>query len=330
MNGQHILLGGFLVGALAIPLFIMLLRLVRVELEDGEAALVTRMGKLAATLTRPGWHWVPDRILPWVRVIRVSTRRDFRHIQEICVNDARGTTIVVDVWLELRVIDPAKATFAIEDWDRSLRNLVSHAVISILGNLEFKQILCDRTELGKLLQQDISAETSRWGIQIECVFIRNVSLLPEVSQQLFQSVAARLERAKADIVEHGRQRVALLEADTSAQIAAMRAKAKGQYPAAVGRAYAALKNNHDVFEAYKELYELSLLQPSRMIAFKGFGENDLRSVDAAMLAPVIPESVSIHPIHAPLDGHRGGRGSSAMGGKTGGAFGPLPDQGSSS
>lgn len=287
MDRQYVL--GILVGLLVVPVAALLLRLFHVEVEDGEAVLVTRFGKLGLVLQRPGWHWLLDRVLPWVRLHRVSLRRDFRHIKEIFVNDASGTTVVVDVWLELRVVDPIKATFAITEWDRALHSLVSHAVISILGNREFRQILCDRTQLGDLLRQDISAETARWGIEIDMVFIRNVSLLPEVAQQVFQSVAAHLMRAKADTEENGRQRVALLKAETSARIAALLGEARGQYPQAVGRVYADLKRTPEVLAAYQTLYQLSLLRPQSTVAFHGFGEDEIRPMEATMLAAAGPQ-----------------------------------------
>ncbi|MBA2544340.1 MAG: SPFH domain-containing protein [Deltaproteobacteria bacterium] len=283
MSNDHQFVFGILIGLALIPALALSLRMFRVEVEDGQALLVTRFGKLHKQLARPGWHWLVDRIMPWTKTYPVSLQSDFRDFPNICINDARGTTIVVDVWLEFRVVDPAKATFEIADWNHALKNLVSHAVISILGNREFKQILTDRTELGEKLRADVGGETARWGIQVEVAFIKNISLLPEVSQQLFHAVAARLERAKADIEEHGRQEVAKLHADTSARLATLVAEAKGQYPAAVGRAYAALKSKPAVFAAYTELYELSMMRPSQTVAFKDFEAGEMRSVEAAML-----------------------------------------------
>jgi hypothetical protein len=54
---------------------------------------------------------------------------------------------------------------------------------------------------------------------------------------------------------------------------------------AVGRAFAALRKQPNVFAAYNELYNLSMVRPHRTIAFSGFGEGELRAVDAAMLSP---------------------------------------------
>jgi regulator of protease activity HflC (stomatin/prohibitin superfamily) len=270
---------------LILPLIAFALRTFTIQVEDEEAVLVTSFGKLVKTFREPGLHVYPAKMLPWTSHSRVSLRRDFRHFKNVHVNDARGTTVIVDLWLEFRVEDPARAIFSVADWNRSLTNLVSHAATSILGSREFRQILNDRTELGTLLQNDISLETERWGLEIENVFIRNVSLLPEVSRQMFETIAARLERAKAHVDEVGRLQVAQLEADTAMRIAALIAEAKGQYPAAVGRALSDVKKKAAVFKAYNELYGLSLVRPHRTVTFRGFADGELSAADAAMVVP---------------------------------------------
>ncbi len=276
---------GAMVALLALPLVPFLLRAFTLQVEDEEAVLVTSFGKLAHTFREAGLHVYATKMLPWTSHRRVSLRRDFRHFKNVHVNDARGTTVIVDLWLEFRVADPARALFSVADWNRSLSNLVAHAATSILGNREFKEILSDRTELGTLLQNDISIETKRWGLEIERVFIRNVSLLPEVSRQIFETIAARLERAKAHVDELGRLDVAQLEADTAMRVASLVAEAKGQYPAAVGRAFVNLKQKPSVFQAYNELYGLSLVRPHRTVTFRGFADGEMRAVDAAMVVP---------------------------------------------
>jgi regulator of protease activity HflC (stomatin/prohibitin superfamily) len=274
---------GLAIGLTLIPVLSLLVRATTVAVEDEEAVLITRFGKLVDIFQTPGLHVLASKLMPWTEHTRVSLRRDFRHFKNVHVNDARGTTVIVDLWVEFRVADPAKAIFSVSDWDHALQNLVSHAATSILGSREFREILCDRTELGELLQKDIAADTDAWGIAIELVFIRNVSLLPEVSRQMFETIAARLERAKADVEENGRLDVAQLEADTAMRVAALVAEAKGQYPAAVGRALGEIKGRSRLFTAYNELYELSLVRPHRTVAFRGFHDGEIRAADAAMV-----------------------------------------------
>jgi regulator of protease activity HflC (stomatin/prohibitin superfamily) len=293
---------GVVFGLLAIPALVFVLRAVTVEVEDEEAILVTSFGKLVHTYTKPGLHFYPSKTMPWTARTRVSLRRDFRHFKNVHVNDSKGTTVIVDLWVEFRVADPAKAIFAVTEWDKALQNLVSHAATSILGSRDFREILCDRTELGELLEKDIKGDTANWGIEIEFVFIRNVSLLPEVSRQIFETIGARLERAKAHIEEEGRLAVAQLEADTAMRVAELVADAKGQYPSAVGRALSDIKKRPKVFSAYNELYELSMVRPHRTVTFRGFEDGELRAADAAMMVPADQGGPGLQQLPPRIDG----------------------------
>lgn len=257
---------------------------VTIRVEDEEAILVTRFGKLSTVLDKPGLHTCMDRWAPWVKLTHVSLARDYREFVDVHVHDVEGTTVLVDVWLELRVVDPVKATFAVADWDQALRNLVSHAITSIYGDHRFDDILRSRTELGARLEQEIGDDLRRWGVKIEQAYLRNVGLRPEVERQILNSVAAQLERAKADVDEKGRIAVAHLEAETRVHIAELVASAKGQYPEAIGRAYEAMNARPAVRAAYDELYKLTLVNPARMVAFMGFdGGGGIRSVEALMI-----------------------------------------------
>lgn len=280
------LIVGVLLPVAAFLLARALFHLVTIEVDDEEIVLVTRFGKLRQELRKPGLHWVVDRHLPWVRTYRTSTARDFREFVNVHVNDAKGTSIMVDLWLELRIEDPVKATFGVVDWDRALRNLASHAVTSILGNRDFDEILRNRVELSDLLRAEIGEDCSRWGIRVDQVFLQRIGLRPEVERQILASVSARLERAKSELEERGRLAAALLEAKTAAHIAELVAEAKGQYPEAVSRAYQTMAARPAVRKAYDELYELSQIRPQRAIGFVGFGDG-IRPVDATMVP--VPE-----------------------------------------
>lgn len=283
MNADALFFTGFVAGAGIVPVAWGLFRMLTVSVRENEAVLLTRFGRLSRTLTQAGLHQVPERILPWVQLRRVSLRRDFLMVNGVNINDRRGTTVVVDIWIELRVVDAARSCFAVQDWEVALRDLVGHSAGAILAEREFAEILSDRTELGERLRAEILEETTRWGLSVEGVYLRKVSLLPDVAQRMFTTVAAKLERKKADIDEEGHQRVALLEAETATRTAVLEARAKGQYPAAVGRAYGKLRATPKVLSAYEELYRLAQLRPHRVLAFHGFAPGELRPSDAAML-----------------------------------------------
>lgn len=278
------LLGGAAAGAMVIVALKVLFRSVTVWVDDQHVALVTVFGKFTKKLARPGLHWLPSRLLPWVKAVNVSKARDFRSYKSIHVNDRDGATMAVDLWVELHLVDSVKAQFAVTDWNTALQSVVSHAAISILGHSTFQQALQDREELGERLRADIAREAERWGLSIDSAFIQQLELLPEVATQLTQAIAARLERATAEIDANGRLEVAQLEADTAFEVAKLVAEARAQYPLAIGKALEGLKRHPEVLAAYLELFELSQLRPPRTIAFRGFGgDAAMRAVEAAMV-----------------------------------------------
>ncbi len=289
MTAYAPLLAGLALGALAIPALLLLLRALCVQVDERHAVLVTRFGKHIRTLERPGLHFLPRRILPWIALRHVNRRRDGRHYTKVAINDARGTTVTLDLWLELRIADPVRACFAVDDWEKALPHLVARAATAVLGNREFAEILRTHDELADLLRREISIHAEPWGLAVADVMIRDVHILPGVARDLLASINARLERARAEIEERGRLAVAAHDADTSASIAALVAEARAQYPLAIGRALADLRQQPQVHAAYTELYGLSLLRPHRTIAFRGF-DKELRTVDAAMLIPPPPAS----------------------------------------
>ncbi len=254
-----------------------------VHVEDGEAVLVEWFGRRVMTLTEPGAHWLPRRILPWMRVQHVSLRRDFLRLENVHVTDVEGTTVMVDLWIDHRVVDAAKATYSVERLDEALRSLVAHAATALLGRRTFWEILASRSDLGERLRADIAADTERWGVCIEHAFVQKVSLLPEVTSRILESLSARLGRVQAEILEQGRIEVAALEARTGVEVAALVAEAKGQYPAAVGRAMSELGKSPEILSAYNELHRLSVLRPHRATAFVGFGPHEMSAIEAAMI-----------------------------------------------
>lgn len=283
MNTEFLL--GALLGVVPLVLFMLVARYFAVRVEDDEAVLVTRFGKLWKDLRRPGFHFTPERLLPYVKLVHVSLQRDFKVLTQVSVNDARGTTVVVELFVEKRVVDPIAATFAVEEVDEALEHLIVAAATEVLGNQDFAQILSERVPLGEQVRAEVADEARRWGVEVERVLISHVKLLPEVARQFFVATAARLERARADLDEAGRLKVARLDAETSAQVASLVAEAKSQYPLAIGAALEKLRRTPEVLEAYQALYELSLLRPHRTVAFRGFGEDELKAAEALMAVP---------------------------------------------
>lgn len=249
-----------------------------IEIEDECEVVIAKFGKIDRVLTEPGAHFYP-RFLPWVHVITVSKKRDFRHYKELFMNDSRGATMIVDLWPELRIVDSTKALFSVENWEDSLQGLMINCASTLLSSFEFQEIHTQRMEIGEKLREEIRPIALRWGIEVDRIFIREIKLLPEVSRQMFIAVAAKLERFKSKVEEEGRLKIAHLEAQTSIQIAALKSEAKAKYPLAVSLAYKKLLSSPKVLSAYRELYELAQIRPHRTSSFVGFRAGELNEME---------------------------------------------------
>jgi regulator of protease activity HflC (stomatin/prohibitin superfamily) len=247
--------------------------------EQSESVLLS-FGKLEKKFTKSGLHWVPQKIFPWVNTISVSKQIDHRTYKSIQVNDRFGTTVVVDLWIEFRISEPYRALFSVENWEEVLQSVVVHSTASILCSQTVNEILKHRTELSEQLKASIALETERWGISLLGAMIQNIGLLPEISKQFFQSVAARIERTTAFIQEEGRLNVARLDASTAHRIAEMNGLARSQLPIEISNFYQSLAADPMLLKKFQEYWELINLDPRKTVTFSGFSEHPLAVVEA--------------------------------------------------
>jgi regulator of protease activity HflC (stomatin/prohibitin superfamily) len=290
MQTQYII--SFVAGCGVIALICAMIMFIKsqffIEIPEGNHLIVLRFGKLLHHKKKSGLFFCPH-FLPWIQVLIVSTQRDFREYSNISINDSRGTSLSINFWVEFKIFDPLKAIFQVENWEESLQSSLVHVVTNVLSTMDFMQIHQARMTLREQLKEKICQVTHRWGIDIEMIFIHDLELSSEISKQMIHAVSARLDRAKANIEEEGRLKVARLEAETNQLIAEMVAKAKGQFPLAVGRAYQYLKKKPDILQAYQELYECSQIRPHRTTAFLGFSSEELPASLASMITSQQPK-----------------------------------------
>jgi regulator of protease activity HflC (stomatin/prohibitin superfamily) len=268
-----------LIAALSVPavmfIVIFLFKRFAVSTPEGHETLSLRFGKLHHHSTDAGLVGVAKRLVPYDSWITVSRQWDERIYREIETNDHQGTIVKVDLRLTFRIVSGEKALFAVDDWESALQSTALHEAAAQLAGKDRSQFLRCAPDLVQHLTSSIKNSMTTYGIEVGDVRIMNVEFRPEVTRQMFETVAAKLEVAKAEYEERGRTDAALLLARTEQQVAELEAKAKTESLKAVGRAYQELRARTEVFEAYEHLYRLSQLDPSRVVSFDGFDEGEL-------------------------------------------------------
>lgn len=265
--------------ALAVPgavlLVVLALKWLIVINPEGHEVLQLRFGKLHGSTLSPGLIGIFKRLAPYDTWITVSHQWDERVYRAIETNDNQGTIVQVDLRVTFRIEDGETALFAVDDWESALESTTLHEAAAQLAGKDRTLFLRSAPELSQQLTAAIGTSMKRYGIAIHDVRLMNVEFRPEVTRQMFETVAAKLEVAKAEYEERGRTDAALLLARTEQRVAELEARAKTESLKAVGRAYRELRGRPEVFEAYTDLYRLSQLDPSRVVSFNGFDEGEL-------------------------------------------------------
>ncbi len=190
---------------------------------QGQEHVVQRLGKYHATL-KPGLNF----IIPYVDTVsfRLTTKDIVMDIgaQEAITKD--NAVIVANAIAFIKVIDPVKAVYGINDYAYAIQNLVMTTLRAIIGEMELDKALSSRDLIKTRLKDVISDDVTDWGILVKSVEIQDIK--PSDSMQKAMEQQASAERLKrATILEaEGRKEAAILEAEGKLQAAKREAEAQ--------------------------------------------------------------------------------------------------------
>ncbi len=182
---------------LVIIILIILANMIKI-VKEYERAVIFRLGRLLGA-KGPGVFIV----LPFLDKIRIV---DLRILtldvpkQGIITKD--NVTVDVDAVVYLKVADPLNAVVKIQDYITSSSLISQTTLRDVIGQVEFDDILTKRDELNKKVQAILDEITDPWGIKVNSVAIRDVSL-PDVMQRAIakQAEAEREKRSRIIISE---------------------------------------------------------------------------------------------------------------------------------
>lgn len=180
--------------AIAATLLIVILRAAIHILPEYQRGVLFRLGRVTGGPRGPGLIF----IIPIIdRLVRVSLRTVTLDIppQDIITKD--NVTVRVNAVAYFRVIDPNKAILEIEDFNFGTSQIAQTTLRSIIGQAELDELLVNRDEINRRLQQIIDTLTDAWGVKVSLVEVKDVEL-PDAMRRAMagQAEAERDRRAK--------------------------------------------------------------------------------------------------------------------------------------
>ncbi|MDG9688110.1 slipin family protein [Streptomyces sp. DH18] len=187
-----------------------------------ERGVVLRLGRLRENVRLPGFTMVVPGI-DRLRKVNMQIVTMPVPAQDGITRD--NVTVRVDAVIYFKVVDPTNAVIAVEDYLFAVSQMAQTSLRSIIGKSDLDDLLSNREKLNQGLEVMIDSPAVSWGVQIDRVEIKDVSL-PETMKRSMarQAEADRERRARvinADAELQASKKLAQAAGEMSAQPAAL-------------------------------------------------------------------------------------------------------------
>jgi regulator of protease activity HflC (stomatin/prohibitin superfamily) len=168
------------------------------QVQQYEEGIVFRFGRVLPRTRAPG--------LTLVRPIGDRIQKVNKQIIAMAVPAQEGITmdnvsVRVDAVVYFRVVDPVKATVNVQNYMYAVSQQAQTSLRSIIGQTELQQLLAERDAVNRELRRIIDEPTEGpWGVKVERVEIKDVSLPESMKRSMARQAEAERERRARIIV----------------------------------------------------------------------------------------------------------------------------------
>jgi len=199
--------------AIAVLFLLVILRAAIRILPEYERGVLFRLGRVTGEPRGPGLIF----IIPIVdRLVRVSLRTVTLDIEPQDIITRDNVTVRVDAVTYFRVVDPNKAILEIEDFLFGTSQVAQTTLRSIIGQAELDELLINRDEINRRLQQIIDSLTDAWGVKVTLVEVKDVELPTSMRRVMAKQAESERERRAKVIHARGEKEAAATLAEAAA------------------------------------------------------------------------------------------------------------------
>ena len=180
-----------------IPIIIIFLFIVLTsirQINQYERGILFKRGKYAKVL-EPGWHVIWP-IFQSCKKIDIRTRAVDVPEQVAITSD--NVSIKINAVIYYKVFDAGKALCEVEDFHYAVGQLAQTTMRNVVGTVTLDQLLTDREKISGNICQIIDKATDPWGVKVENVELKDISLSQEM--QRVMAKVAEAEREKNAVI----------------------------------------------------------------------------------------------------------------------------------
>uniref|UniRef100_A0A8C6P6R3 Stomatin-like protein 2, mitochondrial n=1 Tax=Nothobranchius furzeri TaxID=105023 RepID=A0A8C6P6R3_NOTFU len=209
-----------------------------------EAWVVERMGRFHRIL-EPGLNFLIP-ILDRIRYVQSLKEIVIDVPEQSAVSlvnvSLNNVTLQIDGVLYLRILDPFKASYGVEDPEYAVTQLAQTTMRSELGKLTLDKVFRERESLNSNIVHSINQASDEWGIRCLRYEIKDIHVPPRVKESMQMQVEAERKKRATVLESEGTREAAInvAEGRKQAQILASEGEKAEQINKAAGEAQAVL------------------------------------------------------------------------------------------
>lgn len=155
--------------------------------DQGEVGLVQTFGALSRTI-EPGTSYVNTWSETLTRVnIKINTRE--LPPQSCFTRDNLSVSLTSVVYYN--IVDPQKAIFSISDIHSAIVERTQNTMRDVIGYRVLQDVLEKRDEIAEAIEKIISKTAAAWGVNIESILIKDLTLPASVQDSFAKAAEAR-------------------------------------------------------------------------------------------------------------------------------------------
>jgi regulator of protease activity HflC (stomatin/prohibitin superfamily) len=170
------------------------------SVQQYQRGVVLRFGRLLPAVREPGLRL----IIPAVdQMTKVPVQTLVLDVPSQGTITRDNVTIGVDAVVYFRVVDPVRAVINVENYMVATSQVSQTSLRSVIGRADLDTLLSDREQINSELRAVIDTPTEDWGIKIDRVEVKDISLPEGMRRSMSRQAEAERDRRARVIAAEG-------------------------------------------------------------------------------------------------------------------------------
>lgn len=169
------------------------------QINQYERGVKFTFGKFSSVM-QPGWRIIWP-IIQGYQKVDVRTKAVDVPDQNAITRD--NVSVRVNAVIYYKVSDANKAILEVEDFKYAISQYAQTTMRNIVGEVTLDELLSSRDKIADRIREIVDKETDAWGLQVQNVELKDVSLPPDLERTIGKQAEAEREKRAVIINSEG-------------------------------------------------------------------------------------------------------------------------------